>query len=474
MDSASHLPPTGERTLDKTAAGARQDDGDLFSFGGGPKHGRLRVRTLVTLRWIAIAGQTLTILFVGVVLGLPVPFALCLTLIVLAAWVNLLVSLTSTGQRIAEDWEATAQIAFDIIQLAGMLYLTGGVINPFSILIIAPVVLAAATLPLRNVIALGTLAIAATVVLGIHAMPLPSPTPEPYEPPLLNRLGAIIARVLGIGFTAAYAWQAAAEAARMELALDTTNAVLAREQRLSALGGLAAAAAHELGTPLATIAVVAKEMARNAEGELKEDAELLMAQAMRCREILTRLTETPEATDDVHERMSLLQFVQEAIEAHSHEDVRVEAVVSGPPGESAPEIWRMPEVLHAMTSFVENAMDFARSEILVTARFDNRFVSVEVKDDGPGFSPEVLAKLGEPYVTSRPGAEGSRSGHVGMGLGFFIAKTLLERTGATVDFRNGRRGGAIVSARWPRRAIEAPPAPDLFAGLDESTTTATE
>jgi two-component system sensor histidine kinase RegB len=199
-----------------------------------------------------------------------------------------------------------------------------------------------------------------------------------------------------------------------------------------------------------------------------------MAQAVRCREILTRLTETPEASDVVHERMSLLQFVQEAIEAHSHEDVRVEAVVSGPPGEAAPEIWRMPEVLHAMTSFVENAMDFASSEILVTARFDDRFVSVEVKDDGPGFSPEVLAKLGEPYVTSRPGAEGSRSGHVGMGLGFFIAKTLLERTGATVDFRNGRRGGAIVSARWPRRAIEAPPAPDFLAGLAESTTTATE
>ena len=472
MESEPKLPPAGGRPLDTAATGSSQDDGELWSFGGGPKRGRLRVRTLVTLRWISVAGQTLTVLFVGLVLQLPVPFALCFTLIVLAAWVNLLVSLTSTGQRIAEDWEATAQIAFDIIQLTGMLYLTGGVVNPFSLLIILPVVLAAATLPLRNVVGIGLLAIAATIILSLHSMPLPSATP--YEPPFLNKLGAVIARLLGIVFTAAYAWQAAAEAARMELALDTTNAVLAREQRLSALGGLAAAAAHELGTPLATIAVVAKEMARSTTGEVKEDAELLVAQAVRCREILTRLTETPEATDVVHERMTLLQFVQEAIEAHSHEDVRVEAVVSGPPGERAPEIWRMPEVLHAMTSFVENAMDFARSEVLVTARFDNRAVSVEVKDDGPGFAPEVLAKLGEPYVTSRPGAEGSRSGHVGMGLGFFIAKTLLERTGATVDFKNGRRGGAIVSARWPRRAIEAPPVPDLFAGLDEDGLAATE
>jgi two-component system sensor histidine kinase RegB len=474
MESKPTLPAAGDRTLDKAAVGTPQGEDDLWGLSGGPRHGRLRVRTLVTLRWLAVAGQTLTVLFVGVVLQLPTPFALCFTLIVLLAWVNLLVSLTSTGQRIAEDWEATAQIAFDIIQLTGMLYLTGGVVNPFSLLIIAPVVLAAATLPLRNVVGIGLLAIVATVGLAIHSMPLPSSTPQPFEPPLLNQIGAVIARVLGIIFTAAYAWLAAAEAARMELALDTTNAVLAREQRLSALGGLAAAAAHELGTPLATIAVVAKEMARGAEGDLKEDAELLIAQAERCREILRRLTETPEATDVIHERMTLLQFVQEAIEAHSHEDVRVEAVVSGPPGEPAPEIWRMPEVLHAMTSFVENAMDFAKSEVLVTARFDNRTVSVEVRDDGPGFAPEVLAKLGEPYVTSRPGAEGSRSGHVGMGLGFFIAKTLLERTGATVDFKNGRRGGAIVSARWPRRAIEAPPSPDLFAGLDAEGLGATE
>jgi two-component system sensor histidine kinase RegB len=141
--------------------------------------------------------------------------------------------------------------------------------------------------------------------------------------------------------------------------------------------------------------------------------------------------------------------------------VQVEAVVTGPAGVEAPDVWRWPEVLHAMTSIVENAFDFARNEILVTARFDAEMVSVEVRDDGPGFSPQVLAKLGEPYVTSRPGAEGSRTGHIGMGLGFFIAKTLLERTGAVVEFRNGRRGGAIVAARWNRSQIEAPPLGDI-------------
>ena len=161
-------------------------------------------------------------------------------------------------------------------------------------------------------------------------------------------------------------------------------------------------------------------------------------------------------------RSSLLQFLREVVEPYAKEDaVRVEAVVTGAAGVEAPDVWRWPEVLHAMTSIVENAFDFARNEILVTARFDVETVSVEVRDDGPGFSPQVLAKLGEPYVTSRPGAEGSRTGHIGMGLGFFIAKTLLERTGAVVEFRNGRRGGAIVAARWKRSQIEAPPLGDV-------------
>ncbi len=413
---------------------------------------------MIAQRWLTVAGQSVTVLFCGLVLDRHIPYALCFSLIALSAWLNVLIGLASTGQRLARDVEATAQIAFDILQLSGMLYLTGGVYNPFSLLLIAPVTLAAATLPARYALGLGVLAVIATIVLAFVYMPLPTPIGVPPPRPEASLLAGIVAaRILGIVVTGLYAWQAATESARMELALNVTETVLAREQRLSALGALAAAAAHELGTPLATISVVAREMARGAPDEqTREDAELLIGQAARCREILQRLTEMPEAQDAVHERMSLTQLVHEIIEPHMIHGVRVEAVVNGPSGESAPDVWRRAEVIHALTSIVENAVDFARSEVIVVARFDPRSILIEVRDDGPGFSPEVLAKLGEPYVTSRPGAEGSRTGHIGMGLGFFIAKTLLERTGAAVDFRNGRRGGAVVAARWPRPAMEAP------------------
>jgi two-component system sensor histidine kinase RegB len=427
---------------------------------GAPRRSRLRMRTLVTQRWTAIIGQTVAVTLCGLALKLDLPYVGCFALIGLSAWLNLILHFTSPGQRLALDWETTLQLTFDTLQLTCMLYLTGGIANPFSLLLIAPAVLAATTLPRRYALFIGGLTIFSSVLLAFVFLPIQSQIASLHSSgQVLANVVSLAANVLGIMATAGYAWTAATEAARMELALDVTQTVLAREQKLSALGALAAAAAHELGTPLATIAIVAREIARSAAtDDAREDAELMIAQAVRCREILARLTATPEAADDpVHERLSMEQFLHEVIEPHGGGPVRVEAVVTGGPGQ-APDLRRVPEIIHAMTNFVENATDFARSEVLVTARFDNRHISIEVRDDGPGFSPEILAKLGEPYVTSRPAAEGSRSGHMGMGLGFFISKTLLERTGASVDFKNEKRGGAVVLARWPRPALEVAPA----------------
>lgn len=424
---------------------------------GAVHRGRLRVRTLVTLRWLVASGE-MALLLLAMGMGFGLPYALCFAVVGAGAWVNLLTGVASPGQRVFGDREAAAQLSIDILQMSALLFLTGGTSNPFALMLIAPVTLAAATLPLRPVLILGAIAAVISAVLAFVSLPLPQAPGMAVVIPMSFRAGAALANIAGIALTAGYVRQAAVESARMALALDVTQAVLAREQRLSALGALAAAAAHELGTPLATISIVAKELGREAPTQaVKDDAELLVSQAERCREILRRLTETPDAaSDEVHERLSLRQLVQEVIEPHGGvKGVRVEAIVTGAPGVKTPDIRRMPEITHAFTSFVENAVDFAASEILVSARFDAETVSMEVRDDGPGFSTDVLAKLGEPYVTTRPGAEGSRTGHIGMGLGFFIAKTLLERTGALVTFQNGRPHGAVVSARWPRSKIEA-------------------
>ncbi|MFD1192497.1 ActS/PrrB/RegB family redox-sensitive histidine kinase [Phenylobacterium conjunctum] len=446
--------PAASSGLDRQSPAAAQ--GELAWSSGGTQRGRLRMRNLITLRWMVLAGEVGILGVLGVVFNFQAPYAMCFALIGASAWINLLTAVASPGQRVTGEWEAVAQLGFDILHTAGLLYLNGGMGNPFSLMLIAPITLAAATLPLAPVAVLATLGILVSGALAVLHMPLPARAGMEVALSSNYLLAAAAANISGILLIGGYVRQSAVESARMALALDVTQAVLSREQRLSALGALAAAAAHELGTPLATIAIVAKEMSRDPPTPgVKEDAELLMAQAERCREILRRLTETPDATDEVHERMSLLQLVHEVIEPHADQkDVRVEAIVTGAPGVSAPDIWRMPEVLHALTSFVENAVDFATSEVLITARFDAQGVSMEVRDDGPGFSPEVLAKLGEPYVTTRPGAEGSRTGHVGMGLGFFIAKTLLERTGARVTFQNGRPRGAVVQARWARSQIE--------------------
>jgi two-component system sensor histidine kinase RegB len=435
--------------VDRPAFQARQD--------AQPRE-RLRLRTLIALRWLAIGGQMAALLIVRFALGFDFPLLQCLGLIGLSALVNLALVLSMPPQHVSPEWQAALQLTFDISQLGGMLYLTGGADNPFALLLIGPVILSAVTLHGRYTVMLAGLAATVSLLLAFIHQPLPGRPGQIFELPEFYRIGEGVAITLGIVLTAAYAWGSAAEAARMELALHEAETVLHREQRLSALGALAAAAAHELGTPLATIAVVAREMALSSpEGPLREDAELLSSQAKRCREILHRLSQAPEADDAVHARLGLAQLLAESLEPHTLDDrVHMEWSVVGAPSTDPPELIRHPELSHALTSLIDNAADFARSEVRLIGRYDDDHVVIEVRDDGPGFSPDIFAKLGEPYVTSRPAGEGSPSGHMGLGLGFFIAKTLLERTGAQLEFRNDRGGGAVVAIRWPRDAIEAP------------------
>lgn len=433
--------------------------------------GPVRLRTLTGLRWLAVGGQTLAITIVHFGLGYETPLGLCLGAIAASAWLNLFTTLRYSPQRFLSDREAAGYIAFDIVQLCMLLFFTGGLSNPFAALIIAPVTIAASLLPSRLTVMIAGLAITGVSVLALYHMPLPW---APGEAPELGRVytaGVWTALTFSIAFFAAYAHRVAAESAQMRSALAATQLVLAREERLAALGGLAAAAAHELGTPLATIQVTAKEMQRDLAGQedLEEDAALLVSQAKRCRDILSRLSSHGDAGDAVHDRLAVRALLEEAaapfLDLPEGSKIRIEIENDG--SSPSPVLRRRPEMIFGLRNFIENAVGFASGEVLLAAAWDHETLTIAVHDDGPGFSPEILMRLGEPYVSARAGYRPPVNNPTrrkdGLGLGFFIAKTLLEATGAQIRIENRQwndapaRRGASVTALWPVSSIAAEP-----------------
>jgi two-component system, sensor histidine kinase RegB len=430
-----------------------------------PVNSRLRLHTIIRLRWIAVLGQLAAISIVSLVLGFYVPIGACLTVIALSAWLNVFLAVSYPSRHRLSIPYATGLLVYDILQLAALLFLTGGMDNPFAMLMVAPVTVSAATLPLRNTIALGLLALAAAAFLVRFHEPLPWIPGIELELPIAYKLGAFAALCVSTTFIGLYAWRLTKESRQMSAALTATDIVLAREQKLHALDGLAAAAAHELGTPLSTIVLVTKELEHTIKPDnpLYEDIALLKTQALRCREILQKLTRHPGEEDPMHARVSVRAMLEEAAEPYFSDKVAID-IAAAPssettsPGRLQPEVERRPGVIYGLGNIIENASEFAKSRVDVTAHWNASGLTVTIADDGPGFPAEVMDNIGEPYVTTRP-AETSdgllEEDSTGLGLGFFIAKTLLERSGATVGLANrtGGKSGAIVTVSWPRAVI---------------------
>ncbi len=431
---------------------------------------RLRLHTIVRLRWLAVLGQSLTVIGAYWVLDMDLPIGGCFTVIALSAWLNVVLRIRyPASQRLKSNY-AFVMLAYDILQLAALLYLTGGLQNPFAFLLVAPVTVSASTLPLRITVALGVLAIAAASLLTTYHYPLPWFHDSRLVLPLTYVFGVWATVVSGILFIGFYSWRTAEEGRRMAEALAAAEMVLAREQKLSALDGLAAAAAHGLGTPLATIAVVTKELIRDAKESDPhyEDLALLRAQAERCREILKELAGRGEELDIIVSRMPVSHLIEEVVEPHRLVTVPIEVRIGPSPGIMGcivsmrePVTQRNPGVLYGLGNLVENAVDFAATKVEVDASWSQDEVRIVIADDGEGFPPDVLEQLGEPFVTTRPGGNWGEEepDHVGMGLGFFIAKTLLERSGARLELANRERG-AVVTVIWPRAKFERKPGED--------------
>jgi two-component system sensor histidine kinase RegB len=410
---------------------------------------RLRLNTLIRLRWLAIVGQSVAVIVVAYGLHFPMPVSLCFALIACSAWLNLVLAFRYPAAHRLTPLAAMGILTFDSFQLAGLLYMTGGLTNPFSLLITVPVVISATSLPLRLTAALGLLVMASATLLAFVHWPLPWYDGIEFTIPFIYVGGIWMAVLSSIAFTGIYAFRVAQEARLLANALAATELVLQREQHLSALDGLAAAAAHELGTPLATITLVAREMEKALGGDerYREDVTLLRSQSERCREILKRLTSLSSEGEAHLARLPLTSLVEEVIAPHR--DFGISIRLS--PGECVgpePVGRRNPGVIYGIGNLVENAVDFARESVTVGWSWDDETVKLSIVDDGPGFPAEIIDRIGEPYMSTRQGAEPGG----GLGLGLFIAKTLLERSGATLQFSNSADQGigATVGIAWPR------------------------
>lgn len=425
----------------------------------------VRLDTLVRLRWLAVIGQSMAVLVVYWGLNYEFPVGACLAVIGLAAWLNIALRLRFPRTRWLEPERAAWLLAFDLGELTVLLFFTGGLENPFALLFLGPVLVSAAALPARVTSMLAGFAIVCATLIALLHGPLPWGNGEPPELPAVYVMGVWISLVLAMGFIGMHAWQIAEESRQLADALVAAELALAREQHLSQLDGLAAAAAHELGTPLATITVIAKELqlATSLDAKHADDVRLLNEQARRCGAILAKLTEL--ASGDPFDRMKLTTVMEEVVAPHREFGIAIKVGLADTDGPE-PVGRRNPAVLYGLGNLLENAVDFARTRVEIDASWSPQEVTVTIADDGPGFAPEVMSRIGEPYVTSRRGKprRGARAAKTdeatGLGLGVFIARTLLERSGASLKFKNrpAPEHGASVRVRWGRLDFEAAPA----------------
>jgi two-component system, sensor histidine kinase RegB len=383
----------------------------LLLVSGAARSAWLRLHTIILLRWLAVFGQSAAVLLAALGLGLDLRLDLAFTAIAAAAAFNLVATRFGTGNRRLTETEAMLTLAFDLCQLGTLLYLSGGLANPFALLMLAPVTISASVLTLRATVFLGILASAIITALVLLHRPLTLATGEVLVLPPLLTVGVWASLLTGMVFIAIYARRVTGETFSMSQALAATQLALAREQQITALGGVVAAAAHELGTPLATIKLVASELADElADRPEREDAKLIGTQADRCRDILKSMA--THVRDDAQVHVApLSRLVEEAAAPHVDRGIRVITRIEGGLVEEGPswqpDIARLPEIVQGLRNLVQNAVDFARAHVWIDLDWSATEIRVAIGDDGPGFPPELIGRIGEPFL--RPAARHPRS-----------------------------------------------------------------
>ncbi|MBI1494016.1 sensor histidine kinase RegB [Halocynthiibacter styelae] len=433
-------------------------------FGSHTHNNWIRLRTLIMLRWLAIAGQVAAVIAAAWFYQIQLKIGYISIVIGVSVIVNLVsMSVYPNVRRLTES-QAARMLLFDTVQLTMLLWLTGGLNNPFAFLIVAPVTISAAALSLRSTIALAGIAASGVTLLALTHLSLVTADGTVLAIPAVLAFGFWAGIITGILFLGLYAHRVTSEQHSMSEALLATQMALSREQKLTDLGGVIAAAAHELGTPLATIKLVSSELVEELEDQpdLRDDAILIREQVGRCHDIMRSMGRAGKS--DKHLQVAALQTViEEAAEPHVSRGKEVHFDFEGDRKTLLqPEARRMPEFIHGLRNLIQNAVDFAQGNVWVEARWNNDKVLIRVIDDGPGFPLDMAGRIGDPFVRRRSSRK-RRPEYQGMGLGLFIAKTLLERTGAELSFNNGadpyllrnelpEKCGAIVEVTWPSGA----------------------
>ncbi len=429
----------------------------------------IRLRTLVMLRWWAIFGQISALIVAQRLYNLTLDIGLLYLVIGVSVITNLVATFIYPETKRLRETETLLVVLYDMLQLGLMLYLTGGLNNPFSILIVGPVMVTASALSSRSTLFLGFSAILIVTLLSQYHLPLRTDQGFVLRVPEVFLFGNWAAIVIAVLFLGAYSRRIVSEMQSMSDALQATQMALSREQKLTDLGGVVAAAAHELGTPLATIKLTSTELAHELKNDpdLYEDAVLISEQADRCRDIMRSMGRTGK--DDLHVHTAPIStIIEEAAEPHIDRGKTVvfHHGIDTDDEPVPPIVQRQPEIVHGIRNLVQNAVDFAQSTVWVETDWSDDCILVRIMDNGSGYPPNLLGRIGDPFVRPRShSSDTQRPGYEGMGLGLFIAKTLLERSGAELSFANGddsyldedsypERTGAVVEVTWPRSVLE--------------------
>ena len=431
----------------------------------------VRLFTLTYLRWMAVIGQTFAVIISYFFLKLDFSIFACLSLILLSSLLNILSGLYFPKTKRLSEFQNMLLLLYDLLQLSLMLFFTGGLTNPFAVFILGPVIISATVLNLRFTIALGTVAILVVIILSLFFRPIMYVEGEILEPPILLLTGNLLAISIAIVFIALYSRRVANETFSMSQALQAIQMAMEREQRLSSLGGIVAAAAHEMGTPLATIKLISTELKHgfDSKNELDQDLTLISSQVDRCRDILRNIGR--KGKDDIFLRdMPLMVIIQEACSPIiNSKKKKIIFSLNNTFGKeigdfkkfNQPVLARKPELIYGLRNIIQNAIDFSQSTVWIDVTYDLKTIDISISDDGKGYPPNLLGKIGEPFLNEsnfKKNFENSRPYYEGMGLGLFISKTLLENLEANVLFNNAinrkNEKGAIVKIIFDRKKIE--------------------